>query len=71
VPPDDPVKLSQGLQWMLEADLERLGAAARATALENSWESCADRYIALFQEVLEARRRTAPCARSRALPIAR
>jgi glycosyltransferase involved in cell wall biosynthesis len=56
VPPNDPVELAQGLEQMLAADLARWGAAARKTALDNSQETCAGRYLDLFEEVIDARR---------------
>jgi glycosyltransferase involved in cell wall biosynthesis len=62
VPPDDPAQLAEGVQRMLQADLKRLGAGAHQTARDHSWEGCADRYAALFQEVVDARRKR-PAAR--------
>jgi glycosyltransferase involved in cell wall biosynthesis len=62
VPPDEPAGLAEGLQRMLQSDLTRLGAAARKDAGEHSWEGCADQYLALFHEVLNARGRGRPAA---------
>jgi glycosyltransferase involved in cell wall biosynthesis len=59
VPPDDPAGLAEALRELTAAPTARaqLAAAAReAAAGPYSWDTAADRTLALYKELLEARR---------------
>ncbi len=49
--PDDPQALAEGMIQMLKADLDQLGTGARQWAQAHSWEQCAQKYLALFENV--------------------
>ena len=51
-PADDPERLAQALERMLAADLTQLGQASAQFAKHNSWESCAQQYMALFETLV-------------------
>lgn len=65
VPPHRPDLLAQALRQLLEDEelRRRLGAAARARALEFAWSACTDRHLDLYEELVAVgarrRRRTA------------
>lgn len=59
VPPEDPAALAEALAELVESESERaaLGAAAgRAAAGSYSWDEAARQTLALYAELLEARR---------------
>jgi glycosyltransferase involved in cell wall biosynthesis len=65
VPPGDPAALAEGVVTLLEDEplRQRLGAGARAVAVERyAWSSIAERLARVYEVVIERVRRSAATA---------